>query len=402
MSDQDHELQQGVASLIAPATAEVIPEGPQASASAITGVARVDRRTKDLAKRLLPGEIAVIDHEDLDTVATESLLTAGVAAVVNAADCISGRYPNPGPLLLPAAGISVLDGVGSQVMVDIVDGDLVTLDGDQVLVEGSVVATGIRQDTATFGAVLEHARSNMGDELQRFAENTLTYIQREGHLLIDQPDIPEVPVDFRGRHVLVVVRGVDYKKDLQLLMRSGYLKEQKPLLIGVDGGADAILELGLTPDVIIGDMDSVSETALRCGAALVVHGYTDGRAPGAELLDQLDVPYAVFASAGTSEDIAMLLAFERGAALIVAVGTHSSMVDFLDKGRPGMASTFLVRMKVGPILVDAKGVNRLYDTRVKGRDLLWMVLAAIVTLIIIGAVSEPIRTVMRGLSLPLR
>lgn len=391
MSDDDHERQTGATSLIAPA-----------SASAITGIARVDRRTKDLAKRLLPGEIAVIDHEDLDTVATESLLTAGVAAVINAADCISGRYPNPGPLLLPAAGVSVLDGVGSSVMTTIEDGDLITLDGTQVLRDGQVVATGARQDTATFGAVLEHARSNMGDELQRFAENTLTYIQREGHLLIDQPDIPEVPVDFRGRHVLVVVRGVDYKKDLQLLMRSGYLKEQKPLLIGVDGGADAILELGLRPDVIIGDMDSVSETALRSGAALVVHGYTDGRAPGAELLDQLGVPYAVFASAGTSEDIAMLLAFERGAALIVAVGTHSSMVDFLDKGRPGMASTFLVRMKVGPILVDAKGVNRLYDTRVKGRDLLWMVLAAIITLLIISAVSEPIRTVLRGLYLSLR
>ena len=359
-----------------------------AGVPAVTGIARVDRRTKDLAKRLLPGEIAVIDHEDLDTVATESLLAAGVAAVVNASDCISGRYPNPGPLLLPAAGIT--------------DGELITVVGDQVLVQGQAVATGHRQDTASFGAVLDEARSNMGDELQRFAENTLSYIQREGHLLIDDPDIPEVPVDFRGRHVLVVVRGVDYKKDLQLLRRSGYLKEQKPLLIGVDGGADAIMELGLTPDVIIGDMDSVSERALRCGAALVVHGYTDGRAPGADLLDQLDVPYAVFASAGTSEDIAMLLAFERGADLIVAVGTHSSMVDFLDKGRPGMASTFLVRIKVGAILVDAKGVNRLYDTRVRGRDLMWMVLAAIVTLLIIGAVSEPIRTVVRGLSLPLR
>ncbi|MCB0972575.1 MAG: hypothetical protein KDA97_13800, partial [Acidimicrobiales bacterium] len=180
------------------------------------------------------------------------------------------------------------------------------------------------------------------------------------------------------------------------------LKEQKPLLIGVDGGADAILELGMTPDVIIGDMDSVSERALRCGASLVVHGYTDGRAPGSELLDQLGLDHVVFASAGTSEDIAMLMAFERGAELIVAVGTHSSMVDFLDKGRPGMASTFLVRIKVGPILVDAKGVNRLYDTRVRGREMIGMVLAAIITLVIISLVSEPIRTVLRGLFLDLR
>ncbi|WP_426572909.1 putative cytokinetic ring protein SteA [Aquihabitans sp. McL0605] len=403
--EHEHEVAQHDADAPVPIQSVGEPDASEAPAvewPSVTGVARVDRRTKDLAKRLLPGEIAVINHVDLDTVATESLLTAGVAAIVNASDCISGRYPNPGPLLLPAAGVCVLDGVGPEVMDLIEDGDTITIDGSGAFISGREVVTGTRQNTATFATVLDHARSNMGDELQRFAENTLNYIQREGHLLIDDPDIPEVPVDFQGRHVLVVVRGVDYKKDLQLLRRSGYLKEQRPLLIGVDGGADAILELGLTPDVIIGDMDSVSEHALRCGAALVVHGYTDGRAPGAELLDQLGVEYSVFASAGTSEDIAMLLAFERGAALIVAVGTHSSMVDFLDKGRPGMASTFLVRIKVGPILVDAKGVNRLYDTRVRGRDLLWMVAAAIVTLIIISAVSEPVRTVLRGLSLPLR
>jgi uncharacterized membrane-anchored protein len=368
----------------------------------VVGVARVDRRTKDLAKRLQPGEIAVIDHEDLDTVATESLLSAGVAAVVNAAACISGRYPNSGPLLLPAAGVAVLDGVGPEVMTDIADGDLIAIEGNRVVRADEPVARGTRQDTATFGDVLEVARNNMGDELQRFAENTLNYIQREGHLLLDNPDIPDIPVDFRGRQVLIVVRGVDYKKDLQLLRRSGYLKEQRPLLVGVDGGADAILDLGLTPDVIIGDMDSVTERALRCGASLVVHGYADGRAPGSQRLDELGLDHKVFASVGTSEDIAMLMAFERGATLIVAVGTHSSMVDFLDKGRPGMASTFLVRIKVGPILVDAKGVNRLYDTRVRKRDLLWMVLAAIVTLVIISLVSDPIRTVLRGLALSLR
>jgi len=385
----------------APDEQQALPAGGT-NTELLAGVGRVDRRTKDLAKRLLPGEFAVIDHEDLDTVAAESLLSAGVGAIINAADCISGRYPNPGPLLLPAAGVAVIDGVGSKVMDAIEDGTLVTIDGARILVDGIVVAEGTRQDTASFGAVLEHARTNMGDELQRFAENTLSYIQSEGHLLIDQPDIPDIPVDFSGRQVLVVVRGVDYKQDLQLLRRSGYLKEQKPLLIGVDGGADAIMELGLIPDVIIGDMDSVSEGALRCGAVLIVHGYIDGRAPGAELLDQLGLEHIVFASAGTSEDIAMLVAFERGAELIVAVGTHSSMVDFLDKGRPGMASTFLVRIKVGPILVDAKGVSRLYDTRVQGRDLIIMVVAALATLIVIGMVSEPVRTVLRGLSLPLR
>ncbi|MCU1496931.1 MAG: putative rane-anchored protein [Acidimicrobiales bacterium] len=368
----------------------------------ITGVARIGRRTKDLAKRIQPGEIAVIDHEDLDTVAAESLLAAGVAAVVNASSSISGRYPNAGPLLLPVAGVSILDGVGGALLDDLVDGEIVTLVGNDLVARGRTIATGERQDGVSLAAVLMAARKNMGGELQRFAENTLNYIQREGHLLIDDPEIPDVPVDFAGRHVLVVVRGVDYKKDLDLLSRSGYLKERRPLIIGVDGGADALVDLGHTPDVIIGDMDSVSERSLRCGAALIVHGYTDGRAPGAEYLEELGLDYVVFASTGTSEDIAMLLAFERGADLIVAVGTHSSMVDFLDKGRAGMASTFLVRMKVGPILVDAKGVNRLYDSRVRSRDLVPLVLAAIITLIIISAASEPIRLVLRGMMLSLR
>jgi uncharacterized membrane-anchored protein len=368
----------------------------------VTGVARVDRRTKDLAKRIKPGEIAVIDHQDLDTVATESLIEAGAAAVVNASASISGRYPNVGPLLLPAAGIPMIDHVGSEVMDQVADGSIITIRGSHLIQDDIVVAEGAIQNMDTLTATLEESRQSMGDELERFASNTLEYLRREGHLLVDNPDIPDIPVDFAGRHVLVVVRGVDYKKDLELLERSGYIREQKPLLIGVDGGADALLAMGKVPDVIIGDMDSVSEKALRCGAAMVVHGYADGRAPGAERLEEMGVDHVVFASTGTSEDIAMLIAFERGATLIVAVGTHNSMVDFLDKGRAGMASTFLVRMKVGPILVDAKGVNRLYDSRVRKRDLLFLVLAAMIAMIVITLVSDPVRLVLRGLTLSFR
>jgi uncharacterized membrane-anchored protein len=370
--------------------------------SEVVGVARVGRRTKDLAKRIRPGEIAVIDHTDLDTVATESLIEAGVAAVVNASECISGRYPNVGPLLLPAAGVPVIDGVGSDIMDLIADGARVTLVGGQVLVDGSPVAEGSVQDMDSLTATLEQSRAAMGDELERFAANTLEYLRREGHLLVDNPDIPDLPIDFRGRQALIVVRGIDYKKDLQLLERSGYIREQSPLLIAVDGGADALLAMGKVPDLILGDMDSVSEKALRCGATIVVHGYADGRAPGSERLDELGVEHIVFASTGTSEDIAMLIAYERGAELIVAVGTHNSMADFLDKGRAGMASTFLVRMKVGPILVDAKGVNRLYDSRVRKRDLLFLVLAAVFAMVVITLVSDPVRLVLRGLMLSFR
>jgi len=365
-------------------------------------VARVGRRTKDLAKRIRPGEIAIIDHIDLDTVATESLIEAGVAAVVNASACISGRYPNVGPLLLPAAGVPVVDEVGSEIMDLIADGAQVSIVDGAVIVDDATVATGTVEDMDSLTATLEESRASMGDELERFAANTLEYLRREGHLLVDDPDIPDIPIDFRGRQVLIVVRGIDYKQDLQLLERSGYLREQRPLLIAVDGGADALLALGKVPDLILGDMDSVSEKALRCGATIVVHGYADGRAPGSERLDELGVEHLVFASTGTSEDIAMLIAYEMGAELIVAVGTHNSMADFLDKGRAGMASTFLVRMKVGPILVDAKGVNRLYDSRVRKRDLLFLVLAAVFAMVVITLMSDPVRLVLRGLLLSFR
>jgi uncharacterized membrane-anchored protein len=363
--------------------------------SSLSGVARVDRRTKALIARLQPGDIAVIDHEDLDRVAAETLVGARPAAVINASSSMTGRYPNIGPLALTEAGIPLIDAAGADVMA-IAEGSRITIQDGTVFVGDDEVATGERQSHQGLQDRILAAKSTMGAELERFAENTLRYIQAEGHLLVDEPDVPEVPgVDFRGRHVLIVVRGVGYKDDLNLLRRSGYIADQKPILIAVDGGADALLEVGRKPDVIIGDMDSVTEGALRCGARLIVHGYRDGRAPGGERLDDLGLEYEVYGSEGTSEDIAMLLSYEKGCELIVAVGTHNSMVEFLDKGRSGMASTFLVRMKVGMMLVDAKGVSRLYKSTVRTRDLLLLVLAAVFTMAVIVLVSEPIRLVIR-------
>jgi uncharacterized membrane-anchored protein len=282
------------------------------------------------------------------------------------------------------------------VMESIHEGAPITIDGARVLVGSNVVATGVRQTTATVDAAIDVARANMGPELERFAENTLEYVREEIDLLTGTLELPAVRSDIAGRHVLIVVRGIDYKKDLSLLQQSGYLRGERPVVIGVDGGADAVLEIGAVPDIIIGDFDSVSERALRCGAQLIVHGFTDGRAPGAKRLDDLGLPYTVFSAPGTSEDIAMLLAYEKGAELMVAVGTHNSMVEFLDKGRAGMASTFLVRMKVGDALVDAKGVSRLYRSSVRTMDLVWMILAAVFTLAVALMLSEPVRLVLRA------
>ena len=370
-------------------------QGGAAIAETVRGAARIDRRTKDLVHRLRPRDIAVIDHRDLDRIAAEGLVEAQPAAVLNAAESSSGRYPNEGPLLLLEAGIPLVDGLGPEIMTELSEYDDLTIVGGEVRRGDQVVATGVRQTPESIAAIHEASREQMADELHRFVANTVEHIESNRDLLDDSIGMPDLGLDWSGRHVLIVVRGSDYKRDLDLLRRSAYLRENRPVLIAVDGGADALLEVGHTPDVIIGDMDSVSERALRCGAHLVVHAYRDGRAPGAVRLEQLGLEHHLFPASGTSEDIAMLMAYELGAELIVAVGTHSSMVDFLDKGRSGMASTMLVRMKVGPILVDAKGVSRLYQGKVRKRDLLLLVLAALFAMAVVIFISEPIRLLIR-------
>jgi uncharacterized membrane-anchored protein len=364
------------------------------SDSAVVGPARVDARTKRLTRRLHPGDIAVIDHEDLDRIAAEELVQAQPGAVINVARSISGRYPNVGPLLVAAAGIPLIDDVGPEVMNRVSEGQVLRVDGAEVWRGEEVVAKGVPQTLQSLEEQLEAAKRAIGDELERFAENTLEYLRQERHLLTESPDLPEIAIDVGGRHVLVVVRGLDYRADLGALR--AYISDMRPVLVGVDGGADALLEAGYRPDIIIGDFDSVSEAALDTGAELVVHAYPGGHAPGAQRLEEAGRDYVTFEAAGTSEDIALLLAFEKGAELIVAVGTHASVVDFLDKGRAGMASTFLVRLKVGPVLVDAKGVNRLYRTQVRRGDMAFLVGAALFAMLVMVLVAEPLRLFLRG------
>ena len=359
---------------------------------AVQGKARVGKRTKDLTQRLSPGEIAVIDHEDIDRIAAEGLVSKQIKAVVNASRSSTGRYPNLGPLLLCTAGLTVVDDAGPAVM-GLTDGTRIVIDGDRILRQngdGPVeVARGRRLTVESAEKTLDQAKQSISVELERFAENTIGYIKDERDVLLEAARLPEVKTDFHGRHVLIVVRGYDYKDDLAAL--GAYIREVRPIFIGVDGGADALMDTGLKPDLIIGDMDSVTTETMLSGAELVVHAYPGGHAPGMERLDALGLPAITFEASGTSEDIAMLLAFERGAELIVAVGTHANLVEFLDKGRKGMASTFLVRLRVGPILVDAKGVSRLYRGRVRRSDLLLFIFAALVTMAIVISVSPAVQ-----------
>jgi uncharacterized membrane-anchored protein len=351
----------------------------------VAGTARLDRRTKRLVGRLRPGDFAIIDHVDIDRVAADSLVAVGVAAVLNAKPSISGRYPNLGPEVLVQAGIPLVDDLGEVVFEKIREGALITIDDDTVLLDGEPVASGVRQDAETVAKAMADAREGLSVQLEAFAANTMEYLKQERDLLLDGVGVPDVETRIAGRHCLIVVRGYDYKADLDVLRP--YIREYKPVLIGVDGGADALIESGYTPDMIIGDMDSVTDDVLRCGAEVIVHAYPDGRAPGLARVQNLGVAATTFPAAATSEDLAMLLADEKGAELIVAVGTHANLIEFLDKGRGGMASTFLTRLKVGGKLVDAKGVSRLYRQSISGSSLLLLVLSAVAAMASAVAVS---------------
>src|SRR5690242_14584836 len=352
----------------------------------VRGLVRVDARTKNLTKRLRPGEIAVINHQDIDKVSAEALLACRPAAVINAAPSISGRYPNLGPEILIDAGVPLLDNVGADVMHTLQEGQQVRVDGDQVWVGDEVVAKGQAFDPEIVAAAMTEARAGLAVQLEAFAANTMEYLRRERDLLLDGVGVPDITTKIDGRHALIVVRGYHYKEDLRTLR--SYIREYRPVLIGVDGGADALIEVGLRPDLVVGDMDSVSDATLRCGAEVVVHAYRDGNAPGLERVRRLGVEPVVFPATGTSEDVAMLLADDKGASLIVAVGTHATLIEFLDKGRSGMASTFLTRLRVGGKLVDAKGVSRLYRQRISNWQLILLAVAGLFALGVALAATE--------------
>jgi uncharacterized membrane-anchored protein len=352
----------------------------------ITGTARLGKRTKDLVKRLKPGDIAVIDHRDLDRMAAEDLVECRVKAVVNAAPSSSGRYPNPGPLILTSSGIRLVDAPGLPLFEELMDGETVTLRGETIIGPRGVLGQGRVLDSADLALAERDQQRRIGEAIEQFAENTLEHIREERELLSGRLEVSDLQTDFRDRHALIVVRGADYKRDLNAIRP--YVRDLRPVLVGVDGGGDALLEAGLRPDMILGDMDSASDRVLRSGAELVVHAYRDGSAPGRERLERLGLEYKLLPAPGTSQDVAMLVAHERGAKLLVTVGSHFNLIEFLGKEREGMSSTFLTRLRVGDILVDTKGVSRLYRPAPARYLILFFLLAAFVTLAIV-VLSSP-------------
>jgi uncharacterized membrane-anchored protein len=365
-----------------------------------TGQARLDRRTKHLVRRLSADDIAIIDHTDLDRVSAEELVESGVRVVVNVGASQTGRFPNPGPLLLVRGGVRLIDAPGADLFDQCSEGELLTVRGGSVFRNGSCLARGRVLEADELSRILAEQRGRVTQALEAFADNTMRYLREEGRLLAEGIDFPPLQTRFRDRHALVVVRGPGHKRDLRMVRP--YVRDFRPVLIAVDGGADALREAGYRPDVIVGDMDSVTDAALRSGAELLVHAYDDGRAPGSERLERLGVPFQIARAAGTSEDIALLLAYEKGAQLIVAVGTHFNLIEFLERDRAGMSSTFVTRLKVGEILVDAKGVSRLVNTRVGLIPFVALAVAGLAAIVVAILASPALRHLIELIGLKLR
>jgi uncharacterized membrane-anchored protein len=366
----------------------------------LKGQAKLDRRTKDLVKRLSSNDIAIIDHTDLDRVSAEELAESGVRVVVNVSPSQSGRFPNPGPLALVRAGVRLIDAPGAALFESVNEGELLSVRGGGVYRNGTQLAVGRVLEAGDLEHALAEQRGRVTEALEAFAENTMRYLREEGKLLAEGIEFPPLETRFRDRHALVVARGPGYKGDLRMVRP--YLRDFKPVLIAVDGGADALLDEGYKPDVIVGDMDSVSDRALKCGAELLVHAYPDGSSPGARRTEELELPCQVVRVPGISEDVALLLAYEKGSELIVAVGTHFNLIEFLERNRAGMSSTFLARLKVGEILIDAKGVSRLASRKVGIWPLVVITLAGFAAIGVAIGVSPALRHVIEFLALRLR
>lgn len=355
----------------------------------LKGILKKDRMTKNLCKRLKPADIALIAHRNLDELAGQELAESGVKAVINVDNTFSGEYPALGTNVLLEKGIYVLDQVGESFYSMAREGEIFTIAGSNIycgvekLGQGRVISKGFLKKKLTL------AEKNLKEQLDLFVQNTLEYARKEKDLILKNLEIPDIKTKLGGKHVLIVVRGKNYKKDLQAIR--SYIKEVKPVLIGVDGGGDALCRMGFRPHLIIGDMDSVEDSSLKKAEELIVHAYPDGRAPGMNRISRMGLEAKVIAAPGTSEDLAFLVAYEKKAELIVAVGSHSHMLDFLEKGRKGMASTFLVRLKIGHKLVDARGLAHLYRGGIRWQYLSILVAAALFPIVVLASFSPLVR-----------
>ena len=353
----------------------------------LSGVARVDRRTEGLLRRLKAGEIAVLDQVDLDRATADALVAADVAAVVNASPSISGRFPNLGPEVLVAAGVTLVDGVGPDALHAIKDGARIRLH-DGVVYAGELrLAEGTLQDADSVADALVEAKSGLTHQLEAFAANTIEFMRRERSLLLDGAGVPQVDVELAGRQVLVVAAGFGARD------RAGAAQELHPRVpAGADGRRCGRRRAPCCRAPARPDRRrpvEVSNEALTCGADVVVPAFADGHAPGLHRVQDLGAGAVTFPSSANAEDLALLLAGHHHASMVITVGLSATMAEFLDRGRSGSnASTFLTRLQLGGTLVDGRVIAALYRSRTPFGAILLLVAAAVVAAVVALAVSD--------------
>lgn len=398
----------------------------------LCAAARVDRSTAGLTARLRPGEVAVLDHLDLDRTSAERLLRRGVAAVVNVAPSLSGRTLAGGAQTLVAAGVPLLDDVGTEVLATVRDGQQVVLDicAGTLRVDGRDVASGQVQTVATVRAAELHARARLATSVRTLVEDAGDLLGREAALLLD--GAPTAPVALRdlaaGRAVLVVGADPDAAHELALLR--GWIRRTSPLLVAVGGGARVLLDSGVVPDIAVGDLADLPEPGAR--AATTAPGEPDragrpdpaaslaGLAPaltGCELV-ALDTRAATSArdhglgatlveTALPPVEAALVLVAAAHPAVTVCAGMPSTLVDLLDTGRTRAAASLLARLRGEGTLVSASAAAALVPAPPRlPRALagLLLVLAVLLAAAAVLAVSAPGQALLHqwwpGLALP--
>ncbi len=345
----------------------------------LTGTARVDRHTRQLLARLRPGDVAIVDHLDLDRATAQALVDSGVVAVVNAGAMISGRHANLGPELLVAAGVLVLDGAG-QAALQIREGTLVRLHEGELFSGDTVLASGEPLDAAAVTTQMQAARRGMVAQLATFTHNSTEFLQREESLLLHGEGLPGLPSKLSGRPVVVVAPGADSASELKGLR--SFVREQRPVLIGVAEGVQLILDAGWTPDVLVldGHAQTPSATWLSAAGQVVIRVEPGAPRSATEHVERMGVRPSRIETSATAEDVALLLTRSCDAPLVVAAGLDASLEEFLDSRRHGLAGAFLTRLSLGPRLVDASTVPALYSGRVRPRHLLLLLLVGLVVL----------------------
>src|SRR5271157_924 len=353
----------------------------------LTGTARVDRNIDRLLRRVCPGDIVVLDILDLDRITADALVEADIAAVVNASPSVSGRYPNLGPEVLVNNGVTLIDETGPEIFKKVKDGSKIRLHEGGVYSGDRRLVRGTERTDHDIADLMREAKSGLAAHLEAFAGNTIEFIKSESPLLIDGIGIPDVDVDLRRRHVVVVADEDHAADDLKRL--KPFIKEYQPVLIGVGTGAEALRKAGYRPQIIVGDPDKISTEALKCGAHVVLPADADGHALGLERIQDLGVGAMTFPAAGSAVDLALLLADHHGAALLVTAGHSANIETFFDRARQhSNPSTFLTRLRVGEKVVDAKAVATLYHNRISGGAIALLILTMLITVIVALWVSR--------------